>query len=159
MNKKIVGILIVLAALFIAAPAFALTTGTLNLQGTVGNNVAIVVTTYAAAGTLDLNTTTTDLAIGSVNEKSNVVYTVTVASGNNGFLHDTVSLDNLAYTLSYNGGAYFTPTTGGVTITGPSAAAAVGAGVDKEVEIAFTADAGIDAGTYTDTLTFTISTP
>jgi hypothetical protein len=166
MNKKIVGILIVLAALFIAAPAFAQLTGTLNLAGQVGKNVAIVVTPNAAASALDLSdssytTSGTALTVASVNEKSNFGYDVTVYSANSGQLIDSVSSDAMNYALTYNGVDIGQPPSSATPLNITNSAVRTGGlGVDKSVGIYYTPDAALTASaafTYVDTLTFTIS--
>jgi hypothetical protein len=163
MTKRNVFTLIV--ALVVAVSGFSATTGTLVLTGTVAGVVDITVTADAIAGTLDLGTTQTDLKVATVNEKANIVagYTVTVASTNgvngslasgrlNGTLGETTSV---AYTVTYNAIPVIL-VNGAAQITDATAATAI-AGVNKDLEISYTGDAGLEPGIYTDTLTLTIA--
>ncbi len=155
MNKKIVSILIVLAAMFIAAPAFAQLTGDITLTGVVGGSVSIVVTPIAGYDSLDIaGTSEANLAVATVTEAGNIAYDVTVSSANNGFL---VGPSNFAYQINYtgyNGGAAFTPTTGAIEITSEGA---ITAGTNKTLGVTYTHNPALDAGSYSDTLTFQIS--
>ena len=150
-----------------AAPSFASTTGTLTLSGTVPGILEIVVTPTAAASALDLTVNAANLAVASVNERSNrkAGYTVSLSSanavaaaGNQAFLKsaDALNLDTLAYSLSYNGAA--------VSLVAGSAqvsdvwAKTPAAGTDKQLNISFNGAASfLNADAYADTLTFTIT--
>ena len=158
MNKKIVSILIVLAALFIAAPAFAQLNGTLTLTGTVPADIAITVTPIAGFDSLDISgASAADVPVATVNEySSNATYSVSLESANGGTLNGPSNHSYQLHYPSYNAGAAFTPTVAAIQITAGAPATGAG-GVDKTLGITYTLDAGLAAGSYTDVLTFTIS--
>lgn len=147
------------AALILAsASSMAATTGTLLLTGTVAEEVAILVTPEAAATTLDLSASPTALKVASVNEKSNsnTGYKIAVKSANGGLLENG-ALDSLAYQISYDGGSAISPTTADQDVKTVSTAGVYDA--DSDVNISYTGKpaAQMVEGTYSDTLTFTIS--
>lgn len=136
----------------------AATTGTLNLIGIIPKKVEITVTPKAAASTLDLTTTATDLSVATVTGKSNVLlgYKITITSANLGKLINSGSASPLAnevaYTMKLDAAA--------VTLTAPTVLNFTGlAPFSKDVNISYT---GVDAadykeGNYTDTVTFSIA--
>lgn len=158
-----------LAALAIFAaigfPVAAATTGTLGLTGTAPGVLEIAVTSKPAATTLALATDVTDLAVASVLEKSNkkTGYTVVLSSLNAGTgtqasLDSSETLEKLPYTLKYDSSSV-SLSGGSATITS-SATKTPKAGTAKELTISFAGfDANLAQGTYSDTLTFTISAP
>ena len=133
--------------------------GTLVLQGTVLEATEITITPTASATTLDLSASPSDLNVASVNEKTNSVtgYTVTLTSANDGELVNTPGNDSLAYTATYDGAAVSLSSTTPATITNQTTPGAYD--VDKDFDISYSGKpaAEMTAGTYTDTLTFTIS--
>lgn len=139
-------------------PTLASPTGTLLLQGTVAEEVAIVVTAEASATTLDLSASPASLKVATVNEKSNsnTGYKIDLKSANGGLLKNG-SLDSLAYQISYNGGAGITPTTTDQTVKTVATAGVYDQ--DSDVNISYTGKPAAEMveGDYTDTLTFTIS--
>jgi hypothetical protein len=158
---------IVAAMIALAAPGFAATTGTLTLSGTVSGMLEIAVTPAAAASALDLTVDVTDLAVATVNERSNrkAGYTVVVSSANalaaaanQAFLQsaDPLNPDTLDYTLTYDGAA--------VALVAGSAqvsdvwAKTPASGTDKELCISYSGSSSfLNADAYADTLTFTIT--
>jgi archaellin len=134
----------------------AATSGNLVLTGTLAKKVEITVTPTSAASVLDLETTQTNLLVGTLTGKSNANggYKITVASANGGKLKNTLvtSTDFLNYTLKIDFDS--------VSLTSPSSLDFTGKGMfTKDVNISYTGIDGFskDEGTYSDTLTFTIS--
>ena len=151
--KKVLMILIVLLAV-VSMGAFAqiTDTATLFLSGTVGNYVSITVTPNASATSLALAAgQSSPLQVATVTETSNTSYSVTADSAN-GFSF-TDGTDNLSYTLYYDGSPV--ASSGDTVATGSSAS-----GVSRPVSVTFpAAPTNATTGTYTDTVTFTISAP
>lgn len=152
MIKIIIGILI-------SSVAFAATTGTLLLSGNIAPTVSISVTGVGQHNNLDFTTTATDFHVANVLEKSNVStgYKVTIASANAGQLKNG-SAGQIAYTAKYNGTSFSLSTTP-VTVTNVTSQTNVANSL-KQVSISFSGIAAesVMSGTYSDTLTFTIST-
>lgn len=159
LRKALIGAALVLLA---STPLFAQVTdsGSITLQGTVPALAQITVTPIAGFDSLDLTTSQSNLGVATVNEKSNVTtgYTVTLTSANNGSFVglDSGNGDTLAYSISY-GGSTVTLTSGSATVTTASARTGA-AGVDKTLAISYTG-AFLNADTYQDTITLTISAP
>lgn len=150
--------IIALTALALTTTAFANTTGTLLLKGIVAEEVALAVTAEAAATTLDLSASPTNLKVAAVNEKSNsnTGYKIDLRSANGGLLQNG-SLDSLAYEISYGGGSFISPTTVDQAVKTQNTAAVYD--VDSDVNIRYTGKPAVEMveGEYSDTLTFTIS--
>jgi hypothetical protein len=144
-----------LVSMLVASTTYAATTGTLTLTGTISQNVSIVVNTLAAAGTLDLTATQTNLAVANVDEVSNSAggYKITASSANAGTIKNGANADNVAYTLKYDGGS-------AISLTVAPQDMKTGAGGivtdNSAVTISYTGAAGLSSGTYSDTVTFTI---
>ncbi len=137
--------------------AFAATSGTLLLRGTVPRLLEITVSPEPIASTLPLDTTQANTLVAVVNEKSNskTGYSVSVSSANQGKLvHEIESSSVVNYNLRYNGNA--------VDLVNGQSFSYSGAGANnnnRNVDISYT---GIDhdlliEGDYSDTVTFTIS--
>ncbi|MGZ3787304.1 MAG: fimbrial protein [Bacteriovorax sp.] len=151
--------IILASALFtLASTSFAATTGTLLLQGVVAQKISVTVAPQAVASTLDLSTSQTDLAVASVNEKSNskTGYKVTITSANLGQLKRTDGADIFSYTMKYDGSAISLSSAAGTTIAN-SAASSVNS--NKSVTISYTGMAAesMVEGAYADTVTFSIA--
>ncbi|NBC28421.1 MAG: hypothetical protein GVY29_00340 [Spirochaetes bacterium] len=143
-------------------------TGTLGLTGTVPKIVSITVADEAIASNLDLTTDVSSLLVATVTERSNVQagYTVTVESANaaaagtgSGFFDssDAGNNDTLNYSVTYGGNAvsYSSGAPATVTDAGDKTASS---GDSNEVRISYSgSSANIYNGTYSDTLTFTIT--
>lgn len=136
----------------------AATSGTLLLQGVVAKKIAISVTPEAAASTLDLETSQSNLKVATVNEQSNskTGYKVTISSENLGKLKRTDGAEVFSYSLKYAGSAVSLSSVSGSTFTNSSASAV---NVNKDLTISYT---GVPAesmveGTYADTLTVNIA--
>lgn len=137
--------------------AFAATTGTLLLKGSVPRLLDITVTPATIASTLPLDTTQANTTVAVINEKSNsnTGYNVSISSASLGKLvHDTVSSSVINYTLRYNGNAVNLAT--GQTFTYSGAGANNN---NRTVDISYTGIAHdlLIEGDYSDTVTFTIA--
>lgn len=141
----------------ISTSAFAATSGTLVLKGSVDRILAIEVTAEALAATLPLDTTQTDSKVATVNEisNSNTGYNVSFESANLGKLvHESVTSSSINYSLKYDGAVVDLSAKDTFTF---SSAASVN--TDKDLEISYT---GVDhenlvQGEYGDTVTLTIA--
>lgn len=146
-----------LAAVAVIGAAHAASTGNITIYGTVplACNITVTATTNATSGNpLDLSVNQTDVAVATVNEacNKNAGYTVTLASANSfKFVGQTLSSDQLSYSLKYNSVAVSGP-----TITNAAARTASG-GVNKNLTLSLTGDASLGSQEYRDTLTFTIA--
>lgn len=161
--------MILLVVLFtgIATAAIAQSSGSIVLQGTVPEILEITVTEEAAASSLDLTTSVTDLLVGTVVELSNkkAGYTVELESANaaatgsgDAFFKsaDTANTDTLTYAISY-GGAAVSLTSGTATVSDVTAKTA-STGASNDVLISYDgASSFLYEDTYSDTLTFTIT--
>ena len=147
-----------LAFLFIALPAQAATVGAIILQGVVPKVVSIAVVGVSPYNTLDLTTTQVNLPVANATEQSNDLsgYTVTLSSANAGSLKNG-ALGSIAYTAKYNA-VTVTLSATPVTITNVASQVAV-VNTTKPFTISYTGVpyVSILSGTYSDTLTFTIS--
>lgn len=155
--KNMKFILAAAIAAIITFPAAAVTTASLTLSGTVNGSVEIIVAPEAAATALDLLSDTTDLKVATVTEKSNTGYEVTVSSANAAKLvgKNATTPDDLSYSLKY-GGASVTFSAGSATLTDTTTQTGA-SGVDKNLTISYLGDPSLQADTYEDTLTFTIT--
>jgi len=159
MNIRIASKAFALAALIAAGsalPGFSATTGTLSLSGTVAPVTSISVVADANASSLPVGSAVTNLKIATVVELTNnkAGYTVVLSSANGGLLKQAGGPDSLAYALRYDGQAV--SFAGGSALVSDVASRTGGAGVAKELDISF-ASAFLNADSYSDTLTFTIS--
>lgn len=145
--------LLAIVALFAATaiPSFA-ADATLTLSGSIAAKTEISVTTAAAASAIDLTTTQTALNVGTLTLRCNnqTGYTVTATSANGGLKNGTY--DTLVYSLAYDGAAV---TFGSPFIDSGARSAGI---VTKNLTIAYTGSDVLSAGTYSDTITFTIAT-
>jgi hypothetical protein len=148
---------ILFSTLVLSTTTMAATSGVLLLQGQVAKKLSIDVTAASAASALNLEVTQSDLAVASVNEKSNsnTGYKVTITSANAGKLLRAGGSEVFAYTMKY-GGSAVALSGSGTTI---STASAASVNVNKSLAISYT---GVPAesmveGTYSDTLTLNIA--
>lgn len=144
--------------LFTAGTVMSATTGTLQLNGVVALEVAIVVNSSVAASNLDLSATQTDLVVGSVDETSNSAtgYKISVSSANAGKLLLAGGNENVAYTFKYDGVAV------ALSTTAVEAKVVTTAGVvadNSPLSISYTGAPAstMTAGAYQDTLSFEIA--
>ena len=102
-------LLIVLSATAIlSSGAFAATSGTLNLSGTVAEDTSIVINPLAKAINLDIVNGESNTTIGAALETSNRLlgYRIMMSSTNAGELrHGTVAGAKTTYKIRYNGAA------------------------------------------------------
>jgi len=145
MKKIFIGILMIAMVLVSAS------TATINLTGTVGNNINISVVEKNLP--LDLTVDTTDLVVGTVTEKSNKDgYSVEISSDNSGKLIG-VNGEELTYTAKYDGVSFNLSSTAVEVV----ASGTKTSGTDKDVSISYSATPyTLSPDTYTDTLTLTI---
>ncbi len=144
-------------ALTTITSAFAATSGSLLLKGTVPRLLEITVNAQTIAATLPLDTTQANTLVAIVNEKSNskTGYNVSISSANQGKLvHEIESSSVVNYSLRYNGNAVNLAT--GQTFTYGGAGANNN---NRNVDISYTGIAHdlLIEGDYTDTVTFTIA--
>lgn len=151
-------LLIALLTLAFTSSAMAATTGSLTIQGVVPAVVAITVTGQGTYNNLSLSTTAADLLVANVVEQSNdgLGYKVTVASANAGLLKNG-TLGQVTYTAKYNA-TVFTLSTTPVQVTNQGPQTTV-VNVTKPLVISYTGVPAVNmmSGTYSDTLTFTIT--
>lgn len=148
---------------------------TILLQGTVVQVCSVSVTTLDAAATLPVSVASpANVNVGTALQNCNkkVGYTLAVTSANcatvpaGAKLRDAVSAEALAYSVQFTN-----PTTGGSSATVSSLLATVCTaatgrdvtnfkvvGENSGINVAFTGNAGLAAGTYSDTLTITMTT-
>ena len=140
------------------AELFAATTGNVTIQGAISAATAIVVTAQTGYNALDLTSVASDQVVATVREINNTTagYGVTLTSTNAGNLKNG-TLGQVPYTAKYNGTAV-TLSTSPQTITTQGTQTAI-VNTVKNFAISFAANAAEDlmVGTYSDTLTFTIS--
>lgn len=162
MIKKVLLILSVLTLSTVSV--FSGTTGNLTVSGTVPEILEINVITAAGANNLDLTQTVSDLHIGDVVERSNVLagYTVTVSSANASsgsptFVgSDPSNSDTMTYTLKYDGSAVVF--SGGSALISDVGTKTTTTGSTKSLNISYDGGSNfLNADTYSDTLTFTIA--
>lgn len=163
MRKLILPILFFFVGLF----AYAQTTASIVITGTVAPVISVSITPEAISSNLDLTANITNLKVATVNERSNIPngYTVSVESAN--ALSTGTSIpyfegqnattpETLDYTINY-GGSPISLVSGIATIT-DSNARTTGTGVDKDLAISYNGSTHLlAADTYSDTLTFTIT--
>ena len=145
----------------VSTPAFAASTGDLDLSGSVVAACDVTVTPVAGvADNLPLTSAQTGLNVGSVNETCNDAdgYTVTAQSANSSVLEPLgpTSTDSVPYTFTYGGVLVDLTTGSAITVTDASAPTGSG-GVSSFVDISYAYPGFIEADTYTDTITFTIA--
>lgn len=132
----------------------------LNLSGSIGDNVAIAVTPNANASSLVLTTSAVDTVVASVSETSNAAngYTILAKSTNAGKLvHSTDASQYVSYTIKYGAGTAVTLSSTDQTVKTQSTGGTY-TGVSSNVSISYTGVSASSrkAGSYTDTITFTI---
>lgn len=151
MKKRTLLMLLVLVVVSGFAVAQTSDSATLFLSGVVGDFVDIAVNPAPAATNLALNVAqSAPLQVATVVETSNTSYEVTATSANTFNFSDGTT--NLPYTLYYDGSAV--ASSGDVVSSGASAN-----NVSRTVEVTYpAAPGGTTSGTYSDTVTFQIST-
>ena len=156
-------IALTLALLGTAGVASAQSSGTLTIQGTVAAVANITVSPQTGYNTLNIAGGVANQNVANITEQSNDKngYTVAMTSLNAGvsgsslFLKDTgTGTDTVPYSLTYNGVAV-SFSSGSATLTSASAKT-VQAGVVKALAVTI-ASSWVNADTYADTLTFTIT--
>lgn len=137
--------------------ASAATSGAINLTGTVPPVTSITIVPVVTP--LDLTVTGVNVSVATVTEASNVPlgYTVTLSSANAGIMKNGV-IGSVPYTLKYNGVATTLSVSPGVTVTTQGSSTSP-ISTNKSVTVSYTgvAAATTMSGTYSDTLTLTIT--
>jgi hypothetical protein len=148
-----------LAFFAFSSAATAATSDTLTLSGTIGATVSVSVAADPNASSLDLETTQSDLLVGVVTENSNAAngYKIRARSANASQIKHSTASDNVPYTMKYAGGGAITLTVSDQDVKTQSTGGSY-SGVTSNVTVSYTgASAGtLTAGTYSDTITFTI---
>lgn len=135
--------------------AFGATSGSLNLKGKVNSILSISVAPETIATTLPLDITQTNTKVATVNERSNsgTGYKVTISSANAGVLKRNGGPEVFTYSLKYDGNS--------LNLASPVIESHNAAAVNilKDVSITYTGvpAAEMIAGTYLDTVTFSIA--
>ena len=154
------------ASLMANSPAFAGTTGKIDLSGTVPSTLTITVAPTTNATSLDLTPGTTkyDVKIGNITDASSnspnglrVVASSTsdwkLVSGQNAI--DIIFFGDSRGTTSTAPGIMVSPSTGtGITLNYTKTSAA-GSADDSGIFISYVVPAGAATGTYTGSITFT----
>lgn len=151
MKKMLVILTVLLFAVSMGAFAQITDSASLNLSGTVGDFVSISVAPEPAATSLALSSgQASQLQVATVTVSSNVAYDVTVSSSNTFSFTD--GTDNVPYELYYDGSQ--------VTSNNQNVESGTTAnGSTKPVAVTYAAATGVSPGTYSDTVTFTITGP
>ncbi|MET0154797.1 MAG: hypothetical protein ABW189_01660 [Rickettsiales bacterium] len=158
--RRLVFLSLVCGCYLAGNPVLAAATGSVTITGSVPVACDIVVQTESGAtGIADLSLGDTDRLVATVTEDCNDPdgYTVSLAGSNSGnhtgkFV-DSVSADELNFTVKYNG----VQTASGGVVTDSNAPANA---AQKPVRITYAADptlTGAVGNTYQETLTFSIS--
>lgn len=150
--------LLLLIILLPLVQVYAATTGNVVISGAIPAATAIVVTAQSGYNSIDLTSTATDLLVVKVRELNNTTagYVVSLTSSNAGKLKNG-SLGEKVYTAKYNNVAVTLSSTP-ITVTSQGAQTSV-VNILKDFTISFTGSNVEDLmqGTYSDTITFTIS--
>lgn len=139
--------------------AFAASSGTLLLQGTVSSVNDIVVTPNTANNTsLNIVDGETGKNVASVLETSNNLagYSISISSATGGELRHTVDASKkTTYKISYDGNTSVTPSISGTTVKNVSSLSGL-TNDTSDVAVDVDAFATAPAGVYSDTLTISI---
>lgn len=142
--------------LLMTVQAFAGTTATLLLKGTVPQILDVAVTAEVVASNLPLTVSQTATKVATVRESSNsnTGYKISITSANQGKLIRASGTEQFLYSLAYDGASV--NLSSAVVLKRPGASAV---SVNKNVTISYTGvpSASMVAGDYTDTVTFTIA--
>lgn len=148
----------VMALSLLGSSAFAVSSGTLTLRGTVAAVNDIVITPNGDNLLLNITAGETNKLVASAAETSNNLlgYKIFIASPTGGELRNTSdATKKTTYKISYNGAAAVTPTVGGVQVKNVASLTGLTT-ANSNVNVQVTAYATAPAGTYEDTLTLSI---
>jgi hypothetical protein len=155
MNKLLLGLFLTLAT---SGAAQAASSGNLLLQGTVALVNDIVVNPVVGVNnTLDIVAGETSI-VANVDETSNNLtgYKIFISSPTAGELQNTSDITKkTTYTIGYDGAGHVTPTVAPLQVKNVASLSALTTDTSA-VQITVTAYPTAPAGTYQDTLTFTI---
>lgn len=166
-NTLFTSTLLVGASLMVGGIAKADTTSGGEVGGTVAAESAVVFTTNGTAGTINAAAGQTNFLLGTLKIQNNDPdgWTLAVKSASGGLLADSVSGEDLAYTAvtvatvpGQTTNTSVTPTTTDtqIVVAGYHDDVAADVGVTVNITCDITGEE-VPAGTYKDTLTFTIS--
>jgi hypothetical protein len=148
-----------MSSLVVSTTVLAATSGTLLLQGTVSEVMSLTVTAEGTDNTtLNITGGETNKKVGSAAETSNRLsgYVIKMSSQNGGELRHTVdAAKKTTYKISYNGAAAVTPTTTAAVVKTVSSLAGLTTNTSN-INATVVALPNAVAGTYQDTLTFSI---
>lgn len=150
--------LTLLALTTLTSTAFAGTSATLVLSGSVPKKLDISLD--ASAVSLDLTVNKSDFKIATVTEKSNsnTGYKVTISSANNGSLKRVGGTETFAYSLKYGTTNLSAQNTlAGDTVIGSTAAGLHNVQKDLSISYSGVAAENMVEGSYEDTLNLTIA--
>ncbi len=145
-------------ALCLTSSAYAATTATLLLKGSVPTITEILVTPDAAAQTLSVTAGTSALKVASVTETCNSRngYDIFLSSLNGGKLVHTIdATKSTTYQLSYATASLITPSTTATKVKSVTSLSALTTQI-SDVKVSVVAAPGLIAGDYVDTVTLSI---
>lgn len=160
MKNKLLNLGLV-TSLILSQGAWAASSGTLTLSGSVAVVNSIVITANGSNNTtLNITSGESGKNVAAVDETSNNAagYTIQMYSANAGELRHTVdSSKKTTYTISYGGGSYTAPPSSSSPVTVKSVSSLSGLTTStSQVLINVAAYSTAIAGTYSDTLTLSI---
>lgn len=157
-NFNLGSLSISIISLVLTPAAYGGTTGTVTISGLIPINTSIAVTAASGSNTLNLSSTAINQIVATVAEASNSTtgYKVTLASANAGILKNG-TVGSITYTAKYDG-LDVTLLANGTEVTNTGTTNSV-VSVTKDLSISYTGvvATSLMAGTYSDTLTFTIA--
>ena len=156
MKKLVMTALVLLSSVSQAATTDS---GTLNLSGSVEEICDINVTALPKASTLDIVAGETDTKVADVSETSNKLtgYKIFMKSANaSKLVHSADASKFSSYTLKYDGGSAVTLTNSDQEVKNVSSLSGLATDT-SEVSISFAGNANAAAGTYSDTVTITMT--
>jgi len=156
---KIKNVLVLLFLVMTVSVFAATDNADLDLTGFIGEVVDVTITPEAVASSIDLTVDHTNLLVATANEFCNVAagYTVSLEALNGEFVNTTDGSQTLDYLISY-GALSDTNLAAATAVTGTDTVSNTpAAGVDVPVHLTHTAATTQTDGTYTETITFTIT--
>lgn len=141
------------------SPVWAASSDTLLLQGSVTavNDISVAAVS-GANNSLNITGGVSNLTVANVSETSNSLlgYKINMSSANGGELRNTSdATKKTTYTISYDGGSAVTPSTSAAQVKNVTSLGALTTN-SSAVKVNVTAYPTAPAGTYNDTLTFSI---
>lgn len=155
--KQVPTILLILI-LMITTAASAATTGSITISGVIAQTLSLVVRASDGSSSLNFGTEAKDLVVATITESSNTTggYKVSLTSANSGQLKNG-ALGGIPYTAKYDGKSIALKADGQYVTSQGSASSVVNVSRDFSISYGVQNPASLMAGSYSDTLTFTIS--